>query len=204
MSMPNAPPSSLMDSIASPNVKIVKGKGVGACSLARNTLGVEGHVGALGWDQEDCQALQVLTRTCTNTTSWLVRSWSTLVHRRATGDHGLTRLTTAWTWEKPPRSPLQYTLCLTMGPTPKCHFVPRLPSGSLKIPKVGIPTTLGAHNFVCRPPIEMNFEAKLQLSSRTFQRHMARHLHARKSGQFLSFSGREPNCQFDSQPFFLP
>jgi hypothetical protein len=26
-----------------------------------------------------------------------------------------------------------------MGPTPKCHFVPRLPNGSLEIPKIGFP-----------------------------------------------------------------
>jgi hypothetical protein len=31
-------------------VKTIEGKGVGAHSLVRNTLGVEGHVGALGWD----------------------------------------------------------------------------------------------------------------------------------------------------------
>jgi len=31
-------------------VKTTKKLGVGACSLARNTLGVEGHVGAPGWD----------------------------------------------------------------------------------------------------------------------------------------------------------
>ncbi len=37
-----------------------------------------------------------------------------------------------------------------MGPAPKCHFVPRLPNGCPKIPKVGIPATLGAHNFVWR------------------------------------------------------
>jgi hypothetical protein len=30
-------------------VKIIKGEGVGARSLAHNTLGVEGCVGALGW-----------------------------------------------------------------------------------------------------------------------------------------------------------
>jgi len=28
----------------------VEEQGVGACSLAHNTLGVEGHVGAPGWD----------------------------------------------------------------------------------------------------------------------------------------------------------
>ncbi len=41
------PPSSLMDSTTNPKVKIVE-EGVGACSLAYNTLGVEGCVGALG------------------------------------------------------------------------------------------------------------------------------------------------------------
>jgi len=30
--------------------KIIEKGGVGAHSLAHNTLGVEGHVGALGWD----------------------------------------------------------------------------------------------------------------------------------------------------------
>jgi hypothetical protein len=43
----DAPPSSLMDSTTNPKVKIVKGKGVGACSLAHRTSGVEGRVGAL-------------------------------------------------------------------------------------------------------------------------------------------------------------
>jgi len=42
----DAPPSSLMESIASPKVKIMKGEGVGAHSLAHNTSRVEGRVGA--------------------------------------------------------------------------------------------------------------------------------------------------------------
>ncbi len=33
----------------SPKVKIAKGEGVGARSLAHNTLGVEGHAKAPGW-----------------------------------------------------------------------------------------------------------------------------------------------------------
>jgi hypothetical protein len=32
-----------------PKLKIAEGKGVEAHSLARNTLGVEGHAGASGW-----------------------------------------------------------------------------------------------------------------------------------------------------------
>jgi hypothetical protein len=42
----DAPPSSLMDSIASPKVKTME-EGVGVCSLTRNTSGVDGHVGVL-------------------------------------------------------------------------------------------------------------------------------------------------------------
>ncbi len=48
--MYDAPPSSLMDSTMSPKVKTTEGKGVGARSLACNILGVEGRVGAMGWD----------------------------------------------------------------------------------------------------------------------------------------------------------
>jgi len=49
---PNTPPSSLMDSIVSPKVKTTEGKGegVGARSLVRNTLGVEGRAGTPRWD----------------------------------------------------------------------------------------------------------------------------------------------------------
>jgi hypothetical protein len=51
--------------------------------------------------------------------------------------------------------PLLYSLCLAIGPTPKCHFVLGFPSGGPEISKIGIPTTLEAHNFVCRPLIEV-------------------------------------------------
>jgi len=46
----DALPSSLMDSTASPKVKIAKGEGIEACSLAYNISRVEGRVGAPGWD----------------------------------------------------------------------------------------------------------------------------------------------------------
>jgi hypothetical protein len=59
------------------------------------------------------------------------------------GKLGLTRLTTARTWGKSPPSPLWYTLCLSTRPTSKWHFVPGLPSGSLEIPIIRTPTTLG-------------------------------------------------------------
>ncbi len=43
----------------------------------------------------------------------------------------------------------------------QCHFVPRLPLGSPKIPKSGTPMTLEAYNFACRHLIEVKFQAKL-------------------------------------------
>jgi hypothetical protein len=100
--------------------------------------------------------------------SWLVRSWGTLVHKRATNEHRLTRLTMARTWGKPPPSRLQYILYLATRPTPKCHFVPGLPSGNLEIPKIRTLKTLEAHNFACKPPIEMRSKAKLYPLLRVF------------------------------------
>ncbi len=38
-----------MDLIASPNVKIAEGEGIGARSLVHNTSGVKGRVRAPGW-----------------------------------------------------------------------------------------------------------------------------------------------------------
>jgi hypothetical protein len=83
------------------------------------------------------------------------------MHRQATNKHRLIRLTMARTWGKPSPSPLYYTMCLATRPTPKCHFVPRLPSGSPEIPKIRTPITLEAHNFVCKPLIEVRFKEKM-------------------------------------------
>jgi hypothetical protein len=49
----DAPPSSLMDLTMSPKLKTVEREGVRVHSLVRSTLGVEGHAGTLGWDEED-------------------------------------------------------------------------------------------------------------------------------------------------------
>jgi hypothetical protein len=50
---------------------------------------------------------------------------------------------------------------MATGPAPKCHFVSKLPSENPKILKIGTPTTLGVHNFVCISPIKMRFKEKL-------------------------------------------
>jgi hypothetical protein len=46
----DAPLRSLMDSTMSPKMKTTKGERIGVRSLARNTLRVEGHVGARDGD----------------------------------------------------------------------------------------------------------------------------------------------------------
>ncbi len=77
------------------------------------------------------------------------------------GKHRLTRFTTARIWGNPPPSPLYYSFCLAMGPTPKHHFVPGLPSWSPEILEIGTLAILEAHNFVCTPLIEVRIKAKL-------------------------------------------
>ncbi len=67
---------------------------------------------------------------------------------------------------------------------------------------VWTPKTLTAHNSLLKPLIGMRSKANFQLSSRAFQRCVALRLHAPGLGRFLTFSGRESNCQFDSRPFF--
>jgi hypothetical protein len=41
-------------------------------------------------------------------------------------------------------------------------------NGSPNIPKIGTHATLGAHNFVCRPPIEVRFERKFVALVKSF------------------------------------
>jgi hypothetical protein len=65
--------------------------------------------------------------------------------------------------------------------------------GGLEILEIGSLATLEAHNSLCRPPVEVRSKAKLEPSSIYFQRYVACHLHASKSGQFLTFSGQESN-----------
>jgi hypothetical protein len=135
-------------------------------------------------------------------TRWLVHNWNIFGARTSHEQFGLTRLTTTWTWGKPPPSPFYYTLRLSTGATSKWFFVLGFPSGNPEIPTTRISATLGAHNFVCKPLITMRYETNLYSSSKTLQRYVAHCLLTRKLGQFPTFSGQESNYQFDSWPFF--
>jgi hypothetical protein len=108
------------------------------------------------------KSYQSFTYTYTNqTTSWLVRNGNifgaktshkeTRIHKT---HHGLD-LGEAITF------PLIIYFVVNHGTNIQMAFFLGLPNGSLKIPKVGTSTTLGAHNFVCRPLIEMRFKTKL-------------------------------------------
>ncbi len=180
--------------------------GIGACSLACNIIGGRGACWSSEMGLGRMTSTYSLTRNYTKPNNKLVNAL--LEH--------------FWCQDKPrvdsnsqdsPRPklggshhlPLYIILCASpRGPHPNGIFVPGLSFGSLEIPKVVTPTTLGPNNFVCKPLIEMRSKTKLQPSSITFQRYVACHLNARKSGRFPTFSGRKSNCQFDSRPFFWP
>jgi len=138
----DAPPSSLMDSTANLKVKTTKGEGVGAHSLTRSTLGVEGHAGAWRWDYEDWQAIQLFTQTCTNQTSWLVHNWNTWVHGRTT---------TNMNWQDSSRPRLEGS-----------HHFP--PYSRFSATGVWIPATMRAHNFACN--LWLRWSLKQSCSSR--------------------------------------
>ncbi len=54
-------------------------------------------------------------------------------------------------------------------------------------------TTLEAHNFFSKLPIEVRYQAKLYPLSKAFQQYVAHHLHVNKLGRFSTFDGWELN-----------
>jgi hypothetical protein len=57
--------------------------------------------------------------------------------------------------------PLIVFFVMIMKLTPKCHFIPRLPTWESQIPEIRTPLTLEAYNFLCKPSIKVMCEAKL-------------------------------------------
>ncbi len=165
--------------------------------------GVKGRAEAARLDQEEGQAL--LSYSDLHPTNHkLVSSFfgAPLVLRRATSDFGLTRFTTAQTWGKPSPSPIQYSLRYSTAPTSEWHFFSGLPRRSPETVPVWTFGTLVTHNSLLRPPIGMRSRENFQLSLRSLQRCVTLYLHTPGLGRFLTFSGRESNCWFDSWPFF--
>jgi len=152
----------VIDSNVSLRWKQRKSKELGTRSLTCNTLGVEGHAGTLGWDYEEWQALNHSHGPAQNqTTSWLMHSWNTFSVRT---NHGQTR--THKTHHGPDLGeattfPLIVYSVPGHGTNTQMSFCPGTFIWSPEIPTTKTLVTLGAHNFACRPPIEMRSQAKL-------------------------------------------
>jgi hypothetical protein len=71
----DAPPDSLKDSNASPKVETIKEEGVGVYSLARNTLKVGGHVGAMGWGLGRVIGMSIIHTNLYKPNNKLVSAW---------------------------------------------------------------------------------------------------------------------------------
>jgi hypothetical protein len=144
----NAPPSSLMDSMQVQKWRHWKEKELGAFPDSQHFGGRRACWSSrMGIRKINKQLNHSHGPTQTKQRLGQCIAGALLMHRRATSKHKFIWLTMAQTWRKPPPSPLYYTLCLATRPTPKCHFVPGLPSGSPKIPKIGISKSLESQKF---------------------------------------------------------
>ncbi len=151
-----------MDSTTRPNVKIMKGKVIGVPSLVHYILRVEGHTKALGW------GLGRLTS-------------KSIIHTDLQKPNKLVsvQLKHFWCTDESQNSqwpglggshhcpPLIVFFVPGHGANTQMSFCPGIPK-CLEILKIGTPATLEAHNFMCKPLIEVRYQTKLQPSSRTF------------------------------------
>jgi hypothetical protein len=155
----DALPSSWLDSNVSLEWKQRKNHELGHAPWFTSLSGVEGRAGVLdGTRKNDKQLIHSHELAQNQTISWLVHCWSTFGVRNSHGQtqthHGLDlgEVTT-------------FPLIVYFVPLHEAHiqmtFCLELPFGSPEIANIGIPTTLGSHNFVCRPSMETRFEAKL-------------------------------------------
>jgi hypothetical protein len=94
-------------------------------------------------------------------TSWLMHSWSTFGARANEAQtqthktHHGPNLGEATTFPLIVFSMFGHTANIQMS------FCPRTPSWNPEIPEIGTPTTLEAHNVLCKPPIEVRSKTKL-------------------------------------------
>jgi len=120
--------------------------------LVCNTSGVEGHVGVPGWGLGQMTSESIIHMECTNqTTTWLMHSWNiftTQTNHEQTQTHKTHHgpdLGEATTF------PLIVLYVPSHGAYTQMSFCP----------EIGTLATLGAHNFLCKPLIEMKSKAKL-------------------------------------------
>jgi hypothetical protein len=151
----DAPPSSLINSNVGIRWNNRRVRSWGTLPILQH-FGGRGACWSFGMGLGRMPNNQSFTRTYTNqTTSWLMHSWSTF---GAKTSHEQTR--THKTHHDPDLGeattfPLIVYFVLGHGTNTQMAFCPETP----KCPKILV--TLGAHNFVYRPPIEMRLKAKL-------------------------------------------
>ncbi len=187
-----------------PKQEITEEEGVGTRSLAHNTLRGRGSCWSSGMGLGRGDKLYSLTRACTQPTqSGQCIVGAPLVLRQTTGNtdtQDSPRPRLGGSHHLPPYSIL---VALRGGYIQMVLFLGTPEMESRNCPGWS-PGTLGAHNSRLQSSIATRSEPKLQFSSRAFQRRVALQNRMLGRGRFLTFSGRESNCQFDSQPFFCP
>jgi hypothetical protein len=71
----DTPPHYLKDSNTSPKVKIMKEEGIGARSLVRNILGVEGHAGVPRWGLGQMTSMSIIHTNLHKPNNKLINVW---------------------------------------------------------------------------------------------------------------------------------
>jgi len=71
----DVPSHSLKDSCVNPKMKTMKEEKIGLCSLARNTLGVEGRVGTPGWGLGRVTSRSIIHIDLHSSNNKLVSAW---------------------------------------------------------------------------------------------------------------------------------
>jgi hypothetical protein len=184
-----------------------KGVELGAAPDFQHLRGWEGHVRSPRIRLGRGQAFHLFKFASQTNTSWLELILHPLVLGQATGDLGLTWLTTPTLRRSHHLTPYSILCDSPWGLHPNGTFswdsqveVPK----STKVSRFWILETLNSHSSSPQPPIGTRFESKLYSLSRSFQRRIALLNRTSGSGWFSTFSGRESNCQFYSHPFFCP
>jgi hypothetical protein len=125
--------------------------------LIRNIWKVKGRVKALGWELKRMTSELIIHMNLHNPTiSWLMHSWN-IFGAQTSHEHTWTHKTHhGLDLKEATTFPLYYSLWLAMGANIQMSFCP-----NVEILKIGTPSTLEGHNFLCRPLIEFRSKAKL-------------------------------------------
>ncbi len=109
-------------------------------------------------------------------------------------------------WKEAPLPSLYYTLCFSMGITSKCHFSPRLPSGSPKIETLVVPklwTFIYIYIYIFQIKSFKKMRAQYIIAFKKYFQHcITRTNWTSFDPCFQGICGQESNSQFDFYFFF--